>query len=480
MSWEPAPACRWVKMYRGVRYRVSCSDLHLPPSQCNKEDSYLHANNWWIRKRAEIDGEELRYANTVLDADGVLTTPKLDALRELQAQIDFAQFFRPEELPALNAVKERLDAHKPHDIDAPLPHPDDEIVAKNLEAFTTIFGVELPADADRTAIKAFFGRSAMWADRLKYSPAKSAGKATIGTLAEKWLTLKASSVKPGTHRELPQFVREWLTAIHPDAEPKTIDEAAVGKVYQFTKDLKISPIGKFKRWARFKEFVSWLWSENFVELPRNLKARYFKFPKGTKAVKTYDLAEVQKVVDGLPERTRLYALLGLNCGMTNIDMAFLRHDMVDWKAGTLTRKRVKTEGHKDVPTVTYKLWPTTLVLLKKWRSNHPELVLLTKTGTPLYTERFKGGKAIIGDLIGKQWRRQKVSIPLKAFRSIGATVIESHENYGRYKEFFLGHSPKSLASKHYAPPSIELFAKILDWLHGQIWAKAKKLKTAKS
>src|SRR5690348_126122 len=53
MSWETGPAFRWVKMYKGTRYRVSCDELKTART---KEASIAAANNWWIKKRAEIDG----------------------------------------------------------------------------------------------------------------------------------------------------------------------------------------------------------------------------------------------------------------------------------------------------------------------------------------------------------------------------------------------------------------------------------------
>ncbi len=61
----------------------------------------------------------------------------------------------------------------------------------------------------------------------------------------------------------------------------------------------------------------------------------------------------------------MYALLGLNCGMSNTDLAGLKKSEVDLKEGTLTRKRVKTGDNDNVPIVCYKLWPETLKLLKK-------------------------------------------------------------------------------------------------------------------
>jgi hypothetical protein len=53
MSWEPTRA-RWWKQYRGKRYLVSCKQLGTPAT---KEQSYRAANEWWARKRAEVDGD---------------------------------------------------------------------------------------------------------------------------------------------------------------------------------------------------------------------------------------------------------------------------------------------------------------------------------------------------------------------------------------------------------------------------------------
>src|SRR5438046_297041 len=68
MSWEGEPYLRWVKMHKGVRYRISCADLaRLFPDPAvfttyTKEGSVKAANAWWLRKRAELDAppRELR------------------------------------------------------------------------------------------------------------------------------------------------------------------------------------------------------------------------------------------------------------------------------------------------------------------------------------------------------------------------------------------------------------------------------------
>jgi hypothetical protein len=45
---------RWMKMYRGKRYVISCKALKVAST---KEASYQAANEWWEKKVAEIDAQ---------------------------------------------------------------------------------------------------------------------------------------------------------------------------------------------------------------------------------------------------------------------------------------------------------------------------------------------------------------------------------------------------------------------------------------
>jgi hypothetical protein len=118
--------------------------------------------------------------------------------------------------------------------------------------------------------------------------------------------------------------------------------------------------------------------------------------------------------------------------------------------------------------VTYKLWPETIELLAKFNSGG-EYWFTSQDGTPLVAHRRVDGKEKLKDLIGKKWRKYgKATILLKQYRSIAATMLENHKEYGRYVSHFLGHSPKSIKDKHYAAPSQKLFDKALDWLRKQM------------
>ena len=72
-----------------------------------------------------------------------------------------------------------------------------------------------------------------------------------------------------------------------------------------------------------------------------------------------------------------------NCGMYPCGRARAAHRSGIFGSGDeLPRKRTKTEEHKDVPTVTYKLWPATAALLRKHRAVG-ELALTNEDGGPL-------------------------------------------------------------------------------------------------
>jgi hypothetical protein len=128
-----------------------------------------------------------------------------------------------------------------------------------------------------------------------------------------------------------------------------------------------------------------------------------------------------------------------------------------------------------VPEVCWLLWPETLELLERWKSSHPEYVLTSKSGTVLWRDAIKDGKRSKTDLIHVQWNRgrgegraARLPISLKKLRSVAATIIESHREYGRYTWYFLGHAPPTVAYKNYAAPSQALFDEIILWLRAQV------------
>lgn len=422
MNWDGAPNFRWRKMYKGKNYAVTCQELKAVT--WTKEGSGKLADAWWRARLVELEGVKGR-VNLLKE----FLDPEADKLKR-QAEEERRQRERRQE-EAFEAVMERVADLPPEELDRALAlSPELDLLKPDEQAATT---------KDRT---------------IKFH-------------ADRFLAVLQGQAKPLTFREIRDYIKNLAVHLGENTDVGVLNEEKVEGVYLRLKNADLGQDTKKKRWGFFRRFVEYLASKKEVEMPRNLYSRMFRFRVETRAVKKYDLAEVRRVLGGLTPRFRLYALLGLNCGMTSADIGQLTKDMI--RGGVLTRRRVKTGPNPNVPTVSYKLWPETLALLEECKSDHPTLVLTGRTGQALWESRQESdGRTPQKDMIYQQWKRAKVAIPHKAFRSISATALESHKDWGRFSAYFLGHSPKTVKDKHYAAPSDELFAEVMDWLRGYV------------
>lgn len=429
MTWEGPPAFRWVKMYRGSRYRISCDELGV---ERTKEGSYVAANVWWAAKVAELAAPD----PVTRTFQATLGSVPVDKLKEL---IERGQIARS--------------------ILTALPLDEGKVDAAIVDA---VIGIG-PLENDQKRVEYLAKLGAKLGERVEIDH-------TLEHLAEKFLAVEQTDMKPLSYRELRLYIKnlyhlEGLLSAGMDV--RQINEGLVEKVFLHLSKAALDATTKKKRWGFFRRLVRYLWEQRLIELPRNLTS--LGFTATAKKIQTYDLAFVRSILTGLKPRFRLYALLGLNCGMTAADIGQLRKDQVDLNRKRLVRKRVKTGNNANVPEVDYLLWNETVELLRACMSSDPVIFLTSMDGTPLWESRYEGDATPQKDLIYQQFKRGKVPIPHKAFRSIGAAEIETHEHFGRYKIHFLGHSPKSIVDKHYAPPSPELFDQIMLWLRGRVF-----------
>ena len=97
-----------------------------------------------------------------------------------------------------------------------------------------------------------------------------------------------------------------------------------------------------------KQFISRLAELRLIPLPGNIRSRRLRFNHSAPAkIETFTVEEVRQMLaaaQGLSERTKLYLLLMLNCGMYQNDIAELRNDEIDWKAGTIARAQKQNAG----------------------------------------------------------------------------------------------------------------------------------------
>jgi integrase len=197
------------------------------------------------------------------------------------------------------------------------------------------------------------------------------------------------------------------------------------------------------RFAALKQFLRWLDSKELIRLPKNLNRKAFGFD--TEAIPiTVPIDEIRKLLDHADDEQKLMILLACNLGFTQSPIAAL--DRTAIVNGRLHHKRHKTRNHKGVPRVAYLLWPQTEYLL--------ESVVLPNRRQMEHA-----------------WRKLKIKanseVRLKDLRSTAASLIFNSQ-YGRYTQYFLGHSPRTIADGHYATPTQEQFDETLRWLNRQI------------
>ncbi|WP_161604353.1 tyrosine-type recombinase/integrase [Roseiconus nitratireducens] len=220
----------------------------------------------------------------------------------------------------------------------------------------------------------------------------------------------------------------------------------------------VAPIAQFARWAHEGELID--------VLPRIVSAEKMKVSVSTdRRANPYADGELRKLLKASSGRSRLYLLLALNCGFTQKDISDLKSPEVDLKKGQITRKRSKTGDHGNVPTVTWRLWPETLALLKEHVSGG-DRVLVNEAGRPLVQE--KDGKRT-ADAVKKAMDRlrtdtkRKDPITFKRFRPTAATKL--HEGpHAKFTQYFLDQSPKSVADQFYVQPNQRQFNEAVSWL----------------
>lgn len=469
MNWDGSPNFRWRKYYKGTTYRVHCGDLHLPENLWTEEGSRAAANEWWDKKLTELHAA----SKPVLDPINqqlatILDGTTVDELRKLADQgTEARRVLNMLEAASVDGQPVTL-VPSPDEIGfapigkaaipvaefATLPIPQ-RIITKNLTD-----GV-FDDDEDVAAMR-------MKQVAMTLAKPKIETSFTLRHQADKLLEIeRARETKATTYKELKVYTDKLVEMLGDNLDARTINEQTVTATYLRLKAKAWGNLTRRKAWRIFRRLVKYLYSERIIELPRNLDDNKLSFKIVAQKIARYTKEDVQTELNALPDRLRLYALLGLNCGMLGVDMASIKWTELDQKEWRIKRKRTKTESHKDVPEVNYKLWPATVKLLKKYLSKHDKYVLTSKTNTLLWEAWIdEAGNPKKKDLIVVQWRRRDHKIGLKEFRSIGATIIgdENKKGYGRYVGHYLGHSPKTLADKHYVPPSDDLFDEIMAYV----------------
>lgn len=489
MTWVPSRK-RWTRMHRGKRFWVSCKALGVPET---KAESVQAANAWWTAKQAEIDSAHTPAPRTPLPLEDVATASLASQGYDLLAIARIIERdWITDRLRRLNLAPEvRAAVEAIFDEAGATNEPEPEFIAQIVQSevaqlltSTVTKGDPLPESIAaqlpparvnqlQDAVKAIRGESATPTDR------------TIKAQADAWLTVQEKQVDAGqvtaarvnnVRMALAHFTR-WLGET---ADVAGIDAAKLQGFYEYC----LTQVGARRRdkragwslpfakevFAVARAWLKWLTEQGTIDPPRNLASR-FRFGSTAKKIPTWTVDEVQHVIGEAPGKLKLALLLMCNCGMTQIDVSDLLNDEVDWRRGTITRRRSKTKHNENVPVVTYRLWPLTRQLLREYRSG-ADRVLLTESGKPYVRSEMVNGKLVKADGFTSNYahlkRRLEFTKSMKLLRKTSASMLESHAVYGRLVPHFLGHSPRGVAAKHYAAPSQELFDKAVLWLGKQL------------
>ena len=443
MTWESKKA-RWRKLYKGKMYTISCTTLGTEP---NKVASYKAANEWWSKKRAEIDGQ--------------VTAPEHPhqwLMEQLTERMAWAQGQGEQKMAT--SIKQNID----------LLQEDKE---GQIEP-----SIDVPLLGDQT-------NRAIWSERLgtkKQSPIPV--DRTVAGQVGRWVDLQKARAEAGeivpaeaeNRRHAITFFETWvgrdLTLDH-ITESKWTDYYTYLLKQMAGGDLSRSYCEKLLRYAR--QFVDFLDDERLLTPPKNLHKLRIK--QKTRSISIMPVEDVRKLIETAKGPLRLHLLLMANCAFTQQDISDLKPS--ELRNGCIVRKRSKTKDEDDVPEVRYRLWPETLSLLEKDRSSETERLLVTKSRQPWVRKEFQAGKFVecdsIRTLYSRHARRQGVGMSMKYIRKTSATLIdrETKRFDERIATLFLGHSPRSIKDRHYSRPADEILDEALEWLRGQYFPEVK-------
>jgi hypothetical protein len=468
MTWMESDQ-RWHKGYKGKRFAVSPRQLKklglLPQNAAETKDANrAAANRWWEDKQKEID-----------DALGKVKHPVrlLNAYEEAKTAFRlFARWQRrygdqakaEEAEKTVEALDEELKQPAPI---LPLP---DELRSPIWEILKT----QTPAQQLSTKIK--------WSDRFRQMKREEAAETatpqenTIRAYIDDYLKIRKAkaeaSKKLGTYF---YSTRPWLAAfrkfVSPTAPLADITEKLWKDYFLYlnekVKDGEITEITMRNYQGIARRFVKRCWKDKYIaDLPRNIDDRDLTLEVPLKEIVLFSANELKTILAEADKRARLYVLLALNCGFYPSDIGRLLRKEV--KEGRIIRKRGKTrERSENVPRVNYKLWGETWELLQEYGAQDGEYALTNKHGGCLYVTSADKNKTSGPEQSWKELRKKlppECRKPLKSLRKSAASLLETHAEFGRYAEFFLGEAPKSVATKHYIQPSTEQFDRALDWL----------------
>ncbi len=436
MTWS-ALRKGWMKNYRGRMHGISCRQLGV---DATKEASWQAANQWWENKRSELDAK-------IAPPPAPLPVRRWEQIAEwceVNGQAD-------------NAALYRQTAANPEEAQKQWDGMGDMARVVWLDRIKTS-GILFKSEQLRQP-KTTTGLDKLVTQFLDYKKAKAqSGQLSLG----RW---------DNCRRYLTHW-QQWIGIVDPAGLDGVQLEQYHLHLLERIAAKKYSTETAKSNLSVVKEFYRWLCHQDILEhLPKNLDNMTITVEKHK--VKTLSIDYIKMTLGGATDREKLYLLLMLNCGFTQVDVAKLAQEDVNWDRGVIVRKRSKTQKHEGVPTVEYPLWPETLRLLKKFHNENGPTVLTNEDGGCLKSERIKAdGRYTKVDNIAVAYYRlcKRIKItqqPVKLIRKTSATLLRYSKQYSQFAMLFLGESPRGIAEIHYYGDAPTTFGEAIRWLGQQ-------------
>ncbi len=495
LTWQDGTsgrAGRWRKKYKGKLYYFSGGRGK------SDRESYAAALKKWELTKLRVEASQPRkhqqsYERAIDEWEQVLTWSNRHGESPM-AQIAHEKLTRLRtqlEAPALSPLK-ATDQFNARFEPPTVSIPDDLFnkAAEDLASFT-LSRPQLPESTDESRkrfVEELDGsplriQKEIWRDRFNSQRRRSAirddslRKHVEEFIAQKESEVAAGKLSAGRVYAINLHLSHFQNWMGQDTAVIDIDSTSLRKYHA-----SLVSIATSDKWSTttarnyivsLKAFIRWLWQiEAIASLPRVLdgKSDVLNITAKIPDAVIYTTDEIKFVLSQAKERTKLFVLLMLNCGMTQKDISDLLKKEIDWENGRIVRKRSKTASAHNVPTVSYLLWPETLRLLKVHHDDGPgERALLNSNNLPLWTEqRDKDGKYKKTDNIKNAFDRLKAktstSKPLKAFKKSSASRLRDNEKYNGVEDLFLGHAPQKMSDKHYTTTPQRLLDSAICWL----------------
>ncbi|MBX9678863.1 MAG: hypothetical protein K2X38_08855 [Gemmataceae bacterium] len=485
MTWVQARK-GWMKQHGGKMYSVSCRQLGTPAT---KMESWAAANTWWENTLASLEVAEAKTKSPEQDRASRIVLAALGAkeLRDLEDLIRQGEAAK-QMLLGLAAAYASPSPTPPSALGfSPMPSAMAEQAVENLragrslprKAVDQIVGFETEGLSEDSRLEVVAEAVAPVKGKRSHDPSQA-----LSVHIQSWMASlmaeHAANGKPSATR-IDSYKRHLAIFSNWFGSERAISEISAIVV----KDYWTWLAGKAGEWSpsyshsifgAAKTFIRHLGELELISIPGNLSSKRLTFDVSASVNPIHFTTDEVKACLADPdksERTELFFLLLVNCGMYQSDVADLLDSEVDWKAGRIIRYRSKTgkKGRK----VSYLLWKRTFELLRKYRSGK-ETVLLSELGKPLvYQELKKDGSVkrcdLVQDPMGKVLRRLGIAKPLKALRKTSANLLEGNKDFAVFSDFLLAHSPKTTKERHYTNYSQPRFDEALRWLGKQFGVK---------